>query len=321
MSTCDARGGLVAVALAAAVLMHEGRADAQTSAQDQAAARALFNEARDLMKEGRYPGACTKLESASKLYEGSGVLLNLGDCYEHLGRTASAWTEFGAAVAAAERAGRADDVVEAQRRQAALEPRLARLAIRVKADAPGLVVRRDGSELARGAWGEAVPVDPGVHAVSADAPGRTAWKGSAAVSEAGKTVTVEVPELAPASAPAPAFASAPGPALAPAPAHTPAYWTGRRVASASLAAVGVAGVSTGVVVALVAKGRDNVARDEATSNHADSLSAASLGNAATVIVGVGAAVAAAGVVLWLTAPDAPVHVGATPRGALLSGSF
>src|SRR6202040_697588 len=113
-------------------------------------ARALFNEARELMKAGQYDEACPKLEAATRLHEGSGLLLNLGDCYEHVGRTASAWTEFGEAASAAERQGRAVDQAEAQKRQAAIEPKLSRLAIRVNKEAPGLVVKRDGSALERG---------------------------------------------------------------------------------------------------------------------------------------------------------------------------
>jgi hypothetical protein len=325
MSTCDVRAGRLVAAMAAAVLLHAGDARAQASAQDQATARALFNEARDLMKVGRYPDACAKLESASELYEGSGLLLNLGDCYEHLGRTASAWTEFSAAVAAAERTGRADDFAEARRRQAAVEPRLSRLVIRVKADVPGLVVRRDGSELARGAWSAAVPVDPGEHRVTAEAPGRRGWTGTAAVSEPG-TVSIDVPELAPTPAPAPPPPASPaaqvgavsGESELPA---APGYWTGRRIASASLAAVGVLGVAAGGVIALVAKGNDDTARGEAANNFADSTSAVNLGNVATVIVGAGAAVAATGLVLWLTAPDASVHVGTTARALFVAGSF
>jgi hypothetical protein len=301
-------------------------AAAQPSAQDQATARALFNEARDLMKAGRYPEACGKLESASRLYEGSGLLLNLGDCYERVGRTASAWTEFGEAVTAAERAGRMDDIAEAQRRQTALEPKLARLVVRVTADAPGMVVRRDGSELARGAWGEAVPVDPGEHVVVAEAAGRTGWTGKTAVTEPGITVIVEVPALAPSPAAQPVAPrtamrsigttavepSSPGPRL---------YWTGRRVASASLTGVGVLGVAAGGVLALVAKLNDNSAQVEATNRHADSLSAARLGDLATAVVCAGASLTAAGVVLWLTAPDEQLRVGAAPSGLFVGGSF
>src|SRR5262249_12581297 len=146
-----------------------------------------------------YAEACPKLQAAAKLYAGSGVLLNLGDCYEHAGRTASAWTEFREAAYAATGAGRADDLAEANRRQAALEPRLSRLTIRVAHGAPDLVVRRDGKVVDVAAWGTALPVDPGAHALSAEASGRAPWSASVSVTEPGATVVVDVPELAPAA--------------------------------------------------------------------------------------------------------------------------
>jgi hypothetical protein len=278
------------------------------------------------MKAGHYPEACGKFESASRLYEGSGLLLNLGDCYEHVGRTASAWTEFGAAVTAAERAGRSDDVAEAQRRQTALEPKLSRLVIRVTGEARGMVVRRDGSELARGVWGEAVPVDPGEHIVTAEAAGRSGWTGKATVTQPGSTVIVEVPVLAPAPRASPEPPSAATGSVVRSGSESPLpgprqYWTGRRIASASLAGVGVLGVGVGGILGLVAKLNDNSAEVEATNRHADSSSAARLGDLATAVVCAGAAVTAAGIVLWLTAPDEPIRVGAMPSGLVVAGSF
>src|SRR5262245_2191529 len=129
-------GGILIVAC-----VHAGSADAQV--EDEAGARALFNEARELMRTGNYDAACPKLEATRRLYAGSGVLLNLGDCYEHLGRTASAWTTFGEAASTAARLGRAEDETEAKRRQAAIEPRLSRLSIRIMKETPQLRVKRD----------------------------------------------------------------------------------------------------------------------------------------------------------------------------------
>jgi hypothetical protein len=329
MSTCERR--LAACVLAALLALRAGPASAEGAAQDQAAARALFDDARRAMKAGRYEEACPKLDSARKLYEGSGILLNLGDCYEHLGRTASAWAVFGEAIAAAERAGRAEDAAEARRRQAAIEPKLARLELRVRDASPGLVVTRDGTQIDRGIWGRAVPVDPGTHELSAKAPGRVGWSRSVVVSEAGKTVSVEVPELAPATAepvaPSPTAegaAPAPGePAPHDAGASAPAtsYWTARRTTSATVAALGALGMGVGGALAIVAKMHDLDARDATTNRNADSTSAVHLGNTATVVTLIGAGLAGTGLLFWLTAPDATVQVGAAPHGVLLRGSF
>ncbi|HTB56413.1 MAG TPA: tetratricopeptide repeat protein [Polyangia bacterium] len=194
MTRCEARRiSLAALVCAAAV---SGRAPAaRAQAEDQAAARALFAEGRALMKAGQYADACPKLEAARKLFTSAGILLNLADCHEKIGRTASAWTEFGEAAAVAKRTNRDDDAEEATRRQGALEPSLPRLTIRVAHAVPGLGVKRDGAPIAPAAWGAALPVDPGAHEIRAEAAGFEPWIGSATVSTPGQVVTVDVPEL------------------------------------------------------------------------------------------------------------------------------
>ncbi len=171
-------------------------------AEDQAAARELFNAGRELLKEQRYTDACPKFEAARKLYESAGIILNLGDCYEHLGRTASAWTEFGEAFAIAQRTGRSAEAAEAAKRQAALEPMLSRLVVRVAHATPGLQVSRDGAELPSAAWGTAIPVDPGAHEVRAAAPGREPWSTTVTVASGGR-ISIDVPDLGPLFAEAP----------------------------------------------------------------------------------------------------------------------
>jgi tetratricopeptide (TPR) repeat protein len=207
MKTCNsqrsARQALSLVASAAALSTLLASPVARAQAQDQAAARALFEDGRRLLKNGKYEEACRTLEAASKLYESPGILLNLGDCYEKLGRSASAWTEFGEAAAVATRARRIDQVAEAKRRQAAIEPKLTRLTIRAPGDATGVAITRDRTDLASAAWGEAIPVDPGTHEIHAEAPGHEPWTTTIVVSTAGQTVTVEVPMLTASPAPPP----------------------------------------------------------------------------------------------------------------------
>jgi serine/threonine-protein kinase len=327
---------LAALACVAGVLHPAG---ARAQAEDQATARVLFNEGRRLMKAGQYDQACPKLEAASRLYVGSGVLLNLADCYEHVGRTASAWTEFGEAASAASRTGRSDDQAEALRRQAAVEPRLSRLVVRVAPAAPSdLVVKRDGIVLDHAAWGTAIPVDPGAHSITAEASGRDTWSTTAQVAEAGKTLTVDVPELkatAAASAKPPVGsstapiveASAPAtPVATDAAGGAPPYWTGRRIVGVAMAGVGLAALGVGGILGLTAKSQYNTAAGETGApRHTDSQSAYDAGNVATIVVGVGGAVAAAGLVLWLTAPSAAPsaspQVGTDGRQVLVRGSF
>ena len=197
MTRCEPGRISLAAALVCAAAVVGPASPAHAQAEDQAAARALFSEGRALMKASRYAEACPKLEAARKLFTSAGILLNLADCHEKIGRTASAWTEFGEAAAVAKRTNRDDDAEEATRRQAALEPSLARLTIRVTHDVPGLAIKRDGAPIASAAWGAALPVDPGAHEIRAEAAGFEPWTGSATVSAPGQLVTIEVPQLHP----------------------------------------------------------------------------------------------------------------------------
>ena len=192
MKTCNL--SRVSLVLACALLLPALSRSAQAQAENQAAARALFEEGRQLMKAGQHAAACPKLEAASRLYSSAGILLNLGDCYESIGRTASAWTVFGEASSVAKRTSRPDDAEEAIRRQNALQPALARLVIHVPHPMPGLTVNRGGDALAPAAWGAALPVDPGPVVISAEASGFNPWNTSV-VATAKRTVAVEVPAL------------------------------------------------------------------------------------------------------------------------------
>jgi len=274
------------------------------------------------MASGNYPLACEKLHAASKLYPGPGVLLNLGDCYEHIGRTASAWVIFGEAASTAARAERPDDEDEALRRKKALEPRLARLTIQVASQAaPGLTLTRDGISLERGAWGTAIPVDPGTHLVRAEAAAFVSWSGTVGV-EPGKTAVLDVPALDP----VPRAASLPAaqPTVLPSVSPTPAPRDGtlQRTIGVATGIAGIAALGVGASLALVAKSQENTALGEnGSQQHDDSLAAVRMGNAATAVGVSGAVLTAAGVVLWLTAPRATGRVGLGARGVVLEGTF
>src|SRR6266545_6749182 len=83
-------------------------ARAFAAAGDEAAARALFLEGRKLVDEGNYADACPKFEESLRLDPGTGTSFNLADCFEHVGRTASAWARFLDVAAASKAADQAD---------------------------------------------------------------------------------------------------------------------------------------------------------------------------------------------------------------------
>jgi hypothetical protein len=167
-------------------------------AQDKAAADAAFAEARALVEAGKYAEACPKFELSNQLDPAIGTLLNLADCHEQIGRTASAWAEFHEVAEKARYAGQTGRAAEAERRANALAPRLVRLQVVVKAPASDLAILRDGSDITKLA-GVAVPVDPGEHEIRASRPGYKPWRESVTTGAEGSTTVTEVPplELAP----------------------------------------------------------------------------------------------------------------------------
>ncbi len=181
----------IAAALSSAFVLQSRAAFAQN---DAATARTLFNEARALAKKGQYDDACPKFEESFKLRPGEGTRFNLADCWEHIGRTASAWAEYLEVASSAKLAGRQDRERLARKRADALEPQLSKLVIRVPADEAGIAVKRDGNPVGEGAWGTPVPVDPGQHTIEASAPGKSTWTEEVKVSGA-EPVVVEIPSL------------------------------------------------------------------------------------------------------------------------------
>jgi tetratricopeptide (TPR) repeat protein len=304
-------GGLV-VLLAVAIAPSEARA----APHDDAAAEALFLEGRKLMEEGRYDEACPKLLASHKASPGVGTLLNLGECYERAGKTASAWATFRDAIEAAQSAGRADREKLARTRADVLEPRLARVKIVANARAPGMTVKRDGAALDAAALGVALPVDPGKHQIEASAQGRSPFRAEL-VAIAGKTVVVEIPELARADEPAPRTA-APPPA---APPESPASSDGSTQRTIGWIGIGAGAVAIGVGAAFALNARakwsdaqDNHCKGTVCDREGGALAsdAKTSGNLATAFILGGAVVAGGGLALVLLAP--------TANGSATSGS-
>ena len=173
-------------------------AHAEPSAADKAAAETLFVDARKLLAAGKYTEACKGFAESQRLDPGVGTLLNLGRCYEKMGRTASAWSTYREAAAAARAANQGAREKNARLAAEALESKLPKLTIVVAGaeTSPRLEVRRDGAVVPASMWGMSVAIDPGDHLFEASAPGYKPWR-SRVVAEAGKAVTVSVPALEP----------------------------------------------------------------------------------------------------------------------------
>jgi hypothetical protein len=325
-------------------------AKAQSRNEDLARADALFNAAKALLDAGQYADACAKFAESKRLVPGLGVTLYLADCYERIGRTASAWTEFRSAEGLArERNDKRADV--ARGRAQALEPKLDRLTIAVAPTVPqaGLQVLRDGAAVSPEEWGLAVPVDPGDHVVVVSSPGHAQRTIPAHVGPEAPTATVRIdrvedsaptPTPTPPPAPAPAVEPAPAPesALAPESAPAPPSDPGstRRWIGVGVAVAGVAGVALGTVFGLGAKSKLDQSNQDNHCDKADTCDATGLAlrhdastaaTLSTVMFVVGGVALAGGAVLYFTAPRPATTVGLAfapaPGGgaALLRGSF
>ncbi len=149
------------------------------------------------MQSGKYAEACPKLESSQRLDPGPGTQFHLADCYEHVGRTASAWALFLEVASAAKAAGKHDEEQISRDRAAKLQPKLSKLTVVLPAEAQveGLKVTRGQSEVDAGLYGSPVAVDPGKYVITVTAPGKKTQKIDIEVLGNGDSKTVNIRPL------------------------------------------------------------------------------------------------------------------------------
>ncbi|MCL2449356.1 MAG: tetratricopeptide repeat protein [Polyangiaceae bacterium] len=282
--------------LLSALLLTSAGARAQTADAPApvTVAEQLFYKGRYLIAQGRIREACEAFEQAEQAEATIGLRLNLADCYEKLGHTASAFSKFGQALSDAQQANDSREAY-ARQRLAALEGRLTKVTIDASSlnGVPGADVWLDERPLLPTQWGAAIPVDPGPHSVKATAAGGKTWSSPFDVVD---SMTVVVPDLRIASP----------------------FWNAQRVTSLSLLIAGALSAGAGLYFAVQSK---------VDSDHADSLANPPVGNSGCrsptlyedacshmaelrraqgrdarfsyVFYGVGGALAASAVVAWL----------------------
>jgi hypothetical protein len=183
----------------------------------------------------------------------------LASCHEAEGKLASAWAEYNETNERARRDGNAERAEVARQRAAALEPRLAKLAIMLApgASVPDLKIKRGAIVLGSGSIGTPLPIDRGEHVIEASAPGFQPWSTRITIAD-GATQVLTIPRLSPAAsgvappAPArePAPSAAPGPAPTPDPLPVPvAAEKPREKASVPLRPIGIVAIVGGVLAA------------------------------------------------------------------------
>jgi len=307
-----------ALVLAASLaLVAAGRPAAAQGTSEKAAQKA-FEDGMKLLDQGKTAEACPKLEESQRLDPAMGTQFRLAECWEKLGRTASAWALFRQVVSEAQAAGRDDRVTVSTARATALEPRLTRILIIVAPSArvPGLIVRRDGAAVDEALFGHALAVDPGAHLITATAPGKKAWEAQQQARSG--TVEVTIPALEPGNGAPEAGGSNPSLVDAFDQPTQPSGPQRSLVPGLVLGGAAVVGLGAGIALVLAANGKKtdaaalrfqipyegcNVATPACTTLADTAGSAGNLSNAAFWTL-LGSGLAAAGAVTYFVWPTA-----------------
>jgi hypothetical protein len=281
-----------------------------------AAAEALFEEGVRLYEAGKLESACHKLEASETLDVAVGTLLRLADCYERLGRTASAWARFREARSLARAQGMPARERIAAERADALEPKLCRLVINVGHAPPALSLSLGGTTVPPASWGSPIPVDPGQLMLEATAPGYLTLRKQISVpAQEGALVTFELPAAVPELAAVPAVHTELAPVSAARRPKTERHDTGSttRGVGVTLTSVGLAGLAgSGVLALLAARRNDDSLRycpddpQRCTPRGVElRRDAAGLADYATLSAALGGALVVSGVVVFVLASDKP----------------
>ncbi|MGA2448214.1 MAG: tetratricopeptide repeat protein [Polyangiaceae bacterium] len=303
-------------------------------ADDRAIAQQAFEEGRSLMAAGRVAEACPKFAAAAQLSRTAGVRLNLAECYAKLGRLASAWVQAEDALTIAERAGDAAAADLARAQMVGLKPRLAYMTISAERQSAvaGMEVALDGAKIPDALWGSDFPVDPGEHVVSARAAGYRPWSARWIVTEAGAHLGVSVPELVPegqsdSGRPEPGSQGSLPRARTTDRGGPEGGAEGRTARTLALVSGGLGVVGFGIAIGFAADALSKKSQYESHESNGQcsdpqcrtiSQNAVTSATASTVASIAGGALAAVGIVLWVTAPPDDARkraIAVTPIGS------
>ncbi|HEY0468238.1 MAG TPA: hypothetical protein VGC79_28765 [Polyangiaceae bacterium] len=283
--------------LSSGLLLASHPALAQATADSSRSARAdlLIEQGRALLNSGDVETACSKFEASEALENRVNTLLQLGDCYQRAGRSASAWHSFLEAEAFAHVAKDAAHAQVAAQRIAALEPKLIRIVfvVPVTSRVPGLTVRLGANTVPPRSWGSPIAVDAGVQRVSVSAKGYYSWAVDIDASHGeGQQYRVKVPTLSP--TPSAESAASRG--------------NGYRTAGVVTGSVGLAGIGAGAVFSALSRSANEASTCvkgvvQCTPSTSNKLIYT---DAATVSFALGSALVATGVTLYVLAPS-PDH--------------
>lgn len=304
----------VSIALVSAVLaLPKAAIAAESSASEKAAAEALFREAVALIERDQTGAACDKFAASQAIDPALGTMLRLADCYDRVGKTASAWALFEQAAATARGANQPERERIAVERGKELESRLSKVVLSLSGAAPpGLEVRLNDVAIPTASLGTALPVDPGTLRVQLKAEGYHTLEKRFEIATGPSSATLELPALKPApkTNAAAAQPSAAGGSAEPSPEAS--RGSTQRVFAYVTGGVGIAGLIASGVLGYKAYDLNQSSLDQCLDDDPNACTrdgkierddARKFGNFATVAGVTGGALLAASVVLLVTAPS------------------
>jgi len=308
-SSRRARGSLPGILFCSTLLLMSPVARAQD--MTAAGAQLLDAEGTALLNQRKLATACPKLEQSFRLKPGTGVLLRLALCQELSEKGASARAYYQQAAERAQAAGNQQLSKLAQTRAAALESRLSHLTVDLAPSVKELANLRvwlDGTPLEAMTLGAEVPLDPGSHAIEAEAPGRKRFEKTIVVGDQPERYTITI------TLPVAALEVEPEAAAKAQTKHVKrSSWSTQHSLALVPFGVGIAGLTAGTFLGLAVGSQMRRARalcNGGTSGCPEEAlalqdQARGYALASTIAFSVGAAAILGGVALWLTAPPRP----------------
>jgi hypothetical protein len=325
----SSKAEVVTAVLGWALLVTSVAPQARAEARDTAAATELFSKGRAAMKQQDFATACAAFADSQRFDPKVGTLLNLADCEEHLGHLVSARSHWQQAIDLAHSGSDSRESI-ARQRFGAVDPRVAKLSVKLAPDAPAdAAVKRDDVDLGPGSLGVALPVDPGAHIIVVTADGYD-----------GKTTTVsltdgEVSEIL--VGPGAKHPPPPPPPPPAAPGPPPSSWSTQKTLAIVSTGLAAAGVAVGTTFGFMAKSANSASLANGACDANNGCLPAGLsnrddavrdGNVSTIAFVAGGAFLATGVVLWIIAPSRShaearpsASMWTVPGGAVLGGLF
>jgi len=291
------------------------------TAQEDAAADALFNKGLSEMEAGHYDTACPTIKESQRLDPRMGTLFTLAECEAKGGMVASAVAHYDeylrlfARLTAQQKTTQAGREKVSTAQKAALAPQVPYLTL-VLRDAPaGTTVKLDDVVFNLPALGVPLPVNPGEHTATTQVPGGGSLVTKVTIARGErKQVDLKLPPpgggTAAAAAPAAAAATS-APTEASAPAHDDAAPppSSRKPFIYGAAGVGALGIIVGSITGIVVLGKKGTIEDNCVETMCNAAgkeaadSAKTLGTVSTIGFGVGIVGLGAAAVMLLMEPS------------------